>query len=157
MMDFLQEWIIRIVGAAFLMAAASVLTPRGAVKRIELLCCAVILLLAVLQPLLGNDLPELPEAQRIEESIRQQREEFQKSGRAEWEALIEEELVSYIESKAKELGVDCSVSVRLAEGENGIPFPDAVELTAEERHEGLQRYIEQELGVAAERIRWRTA
>ncbi len=157
MMEFLREWIVHIVGASFLMAAASVLTPKGAVKRIELLCCAVILLLAVLQPLIGGTLPELPQARRIEESIREQREEFRKSGQEEWEALIEEEFVSYIESKAKEMGVDCRASVRLAADENGIPFADEVELTAAEVHAGLQRCIEQELGVAAERIRWRLA
>ena len=155
MMEILREWLVRIVGAAFLMTAASILTPKGAVKRIELLCCAVILLLSVLQPFYGRKLPQLPELSRLEERIRQQADEFREDGREEWESLIAEELVSYIETKAAELQFDCAVSVRMDTDENGIPFLEEVEITAEEENGALQRHLQQELGIAEERIRWR--
>ncbi len=155
MMDVLREWLVRIVGAAFLMAAASVLTPKGAVKRIELLCCAVILMLAVLQPFSGGELPELPELARIGEQIHERENDYREEGLEEWETLIAEELVSYIETKAAELHVDCVVAVRIGTDENGIPFPEEIELTAAEENAALQRTLQQELGIAAERIRWR--
>ena len=155
MMELLREWLVRIVGAAFLMTAASVLTPKGAIKRIELLCCSVILLLSVLQPFSGEELPKLPELSCVKEQIRQQEDEFRENGQETWESLIAEELVSYIETKAAELQFDCVVSVRMSADESGIPFPEAVEITAAEENGTLQRYLQQEIGIAEERIRWR--
>ncbi len=155
MTDILREWLVRIVGAAFLMTAASVLTPKGAVKRIELLCCAVILMLAVLQPFSGGELPELPELSQIGERLREQEDDLRKTGREQWGSLIAEELVSYIETKAAELQFSCTVEVRMATDGSGVPYPEEVELTAAEENPVLQQYLQQELGLAAERIRWR--
>ena len=155
MMDVLREWMVRIVGAAFLMTAVSVLTPKGAVKRIELLCCSVILMLAVLHPFTGGELPEIPELSRVGEKIRLRTDEFRKTGQESWESLIEEELVSYIETKAAELCFDCEVSVKVSTDEEGLLFAEEVELTAAQENAALQQYLRQELGIAEERIRWR--
>ena len=116
---------------------------------------STLLLLAVLQPLFGGELPPLPEAGRIEERIRQKTEELEEHRRQEWETLIEEELVSYIETKAAELGCSCDVVLRFGADGDGLPLPEEVEITAEERNEELHRFVRQELGIADERIRWR--
>lgn len=153
MMDMLREWLVRLIGAAFLMTMASVLTPKGAVKRIELLCCAVILLLAALEPVWGG-MPDIPELASLQEEIRRQTEEFRENGYREREVLIEEELVSYIETKAAELQFDCAVTVRVKTDGRGIPYPEEVEIRSAEKNGALSQYL-RELGIAEKRIRWR--
>lgn len=155
MMTLAQEWLMRVIGAALLMAAVSVLTPRGAVRRIALLCCAVIFLLSVLRPLLGGELPKLRSSFSLREELLRQTEEFQRSNFEAWETLIERELLSYIETKAAELHCDCSVSLRLSRDADGIPVPEEVTLTAAEENDALAACISQELGIDRERIRWR--
>lgn len=155
MMDFVREWLLRMVGAALLTAAVSALTPKGAVRRVALLCCAVILLLAVLCPLTGEALPALPPASLLGEAVERQREEYQQSNLRAWESLIEEELISYIEAKAAELHCSCSVTLRLGTDEEGLPFPEEVTLKAEEENHTLTQLLMEELGLARERIRWR--
>ena len=155
MMDVLREWLLRIVGSAFLMTAVSVLTPKGAVKRIELLCCSVILMLAVLHPFTGGELPEIPELSHVGEKIRHRTDEFRKTGQESWESLIEEELVSYIETRAAEEGISCAVDISFEINDDGVPLPVAVELTAPQRSEEVHRSVREDLGIAEENIRWR--
>lgn len=155
MMDFVREWLLRMVGAVMLTAAVSALTPKGAVRRVALLCCAVILLLAVLCPLAGGALPALPPVSSLGEAAERQKEEYEQRNRLAWETLIEEELISYIEAKAAELHCSCAVTLRLGTDEEGLPFPEEVTLTAAEENHALTQLLMEELGLARERIRWR--
>lgn len=155
MMELVREWLLRMVGAALLTAAVSALTPKGAVRRVALLCCAVILLLAVLCPLTGESLPALPQFSSLGKAVERQKEEYQQSNLRAWESLIEEELISYIEAKAAELHCPCAVALRLGTDEEGLPFPEEVTLTAEEENDALTQLLMEELGLARERIRWR--
>lgn len=155
MMTLVREWLMHVIGASLLMAAVSVLTPRGAVRRIALLCCAVIFLMSVLRPLLGGELPALQSVSSLKEDVARQTEEFQQSNLEAWETLIERELLSYIETKAAELHCDCSVSLRLSRDTDGVPVPEEVTLTAAEENEALTVWLIQELGIDRERIQWR--
>lgn len=157
MMEALREWLLQLLGATLLMAAVSALTPQNAARRIALLCCSVILLLSVLRPLLGGELPALGRIVSLEEELARQRESYQQENREQWESLIEAQLRTYIESKAAELQCPCGAEVRVeADGDGGYLLREVI-LTAAEENEALQSALARELDIPPERIRWRSA
>lgn len=157
MMEALREWLLQLLGATLLMAAVSALTPQNAARRIALLCCSVTLLLSVLRPLLGGELPALGQIASLEEALARQRESYQQENREQWESLIEAQLRTYIEGKAAELQCPCGAEVRVeADGDGGYLLREVI-LTAAEENGTLRDALARELGIPPERIRWRSA
>ena len=70
--------------------------------------------------------------------------------------IIEEQSGAYIQDKAAALGIDCQVTVE-ADGEEEWPIPQSVtvmgSLTAEQQ-EALERTIEEDFAIPAERQRY---
>lgn len=157
MMEALREWLLQLLGATLLMAAVSVLTPQNAARRIALLCCSVILLLAVLRPLLGGELPALGQLASLEEELARQRESYQQETNEQWESLIEAQLRTYIEDKAAELQCPCGAEVRVEADGNGGYLLREVILTGAKENGTLRDALARELGIPPERIRWRSA
>lgn len=156
MTEYIGAWVARVICTAFLMAVAAALTPRGPVKRIVLFCCSLLLLLAVFRPLLGEvPLRASEEFSYWQEDILSRTEELTEENQKTWEALIAEELASYIEAKAEELAFPCEIAVTVETGEDGVPRPRRVEITAAGRNEALSRFLREELGLAQEDIQWR--
>ena len=69
-------------------------------------------------------------------------------------AIIEEETAAYVMDKAREFGFECAVEVTCGYDENGVPCPWEAAARGEwtpERRAWLERLLEEELGVPAQR------
>lgn len=152
MTEYLREWIMRLVGTAFISAAAVALTPDGAAKRVTRLCCGLALILALLsaaQIALPDDLmdsfpAEIPALSREE-------------AKSETRFIIEQRLNEYISTRAKELGLDLKIKVNAAWAEEGFWYPYSVRIEGEAGTADklrLQGYIETELMIPEERQEW---
>ena len=152
-MSAVTLWLRQVIAAAFFSAAVAALIPKGVVKRIAMLACSMLLLLTLFRPFVGQERD--PGLEEIREKILCAAEDLEEENREVWAGLIEEELVSYIETKAREAGVSCGVNIRFETNEDGVPLPVAAELTAPQRSEEIHRCVREELGIAEENIRWR--
>ena len=156
MMAAVALWLRQVMATAFFTAALMALVPSGAVKRVMLLCCTLLFLLALFRPFLGSGEKRLEESfAAMEAVILAETEVLQGENQEVWAALIEEELVSYIEATAAEEGISCTARVSLSPDENGVPLPVSVDLISECRDDGFRKHLAAELGVAAEQIQWR--
>ena len=66
---------------------------------------------------------------------------------------IEERTAAYISDKAKTLGTEVSAEVKTTPSSEGIPVPVEAEIAGAYTRE-LAEYIEQDLGIPAERQVW---
>lgn len=155
MMNAVTLWLRQVIAAAFFSAAVAALMPKGSVKRIAMLACSVLLLLALFRPFSGKKMEWGRTMDEFREEILQATENFEEGNREAWAELIEQELVSYIETRAEEAGISCAVNITFATNEDGVPLPIAVDLTAPQRSEEVHRYVRESLGIAEENIRWR--
>lgn len=154
MMDTVRVWLVSVIGAAFLTAAAESLTPEGTMRRISSLVGGLVLLLTLVRPLLGA------EAGRLEADFRdysrrlnQRQEELQAQSEQTLAELIAERTAAYISDKAGQLGLSCQVRVTAEPGPGGIPVPAGAELDGDYSQE-LADYMERELGIPPERQVW---
>lgn len=159
MTEFASQWIRAIVGAALICAAASALTPKGKVKNVLKLLCGIVLITAMINPIINQNLPAL--SMDISE-YRKQADEI--SGSAEEKenslsrTIIEDELEAYILDKAESLDVKLqSVEVSVKWGDEGCWYPYEVHLTADipqMKQKLISNSIEAEMGVPDERQYW---
>lgn len=159
MTEFAQEWVRAVAGAALICAAAMALTPRGKVKNVLKLICGIVLIMAMISPFLGKELPnmsmDLSEyRKKADEIIGQAQEKENGLSRT----IIEDEMETYILDKAKSLNVQLeSAEVSVKWGDEGCWYPYEVRVTADipqrERNQ-LSSNIEAELGVPNERQYW---
>ena len=154
MMAALREWLTGIVVVTLLLSAAQTLVPDGAVKRATSFTGGLILLLVVLQPVVKTDLARLKlDFFDYEAAVEQARMELESTSKKELASLIEHRTATYISDKAKAWGQSLDVSVKTEENEEGIPIPALVELEGTPLPE-LTQWMEQELGLGAERQVW---
>lgn len=158
-MDAVRSWVLGIVCAAMAAALAESLCPKGAAKKISALAGALLLLLAVLQPLArwkDFDLEGSMEKYRAElepysDRLEQENENLMKE-------LIAEKVGAYIVDKAAELGFSCTVRVEVQPGEDGTPLPWSVEIVGgctSGQQSALTRLIKEMLDIPAERQTYR--
>lgn len=156
MMGLVRQWLLGVTAAALVLALADALAPEGSAKKVCRLAGGLALLLAAAGPLLGvMDGSALTRAvegwqdrtQRAEQELEEQGEQF-------YLAIIEEETAAYVMDKARELGFDCEAEVTYGHDEDGVPCPWEIAArgtwTQEQRAE-LERLLEKELGVPAQR------
>ena len=156
MMVFVRSWLLGVTAAALVLALAETLAPEGSVKKVCRLAGGMALLLAAAGPVLealdGNLLAGAVEgwrdrSQRYERELEENNERF-------YLAIIEEETAAYVMDKARELGFECAVEVTCGYDENGVPCPWEVAARgqwAPEQRARLERLLEEELGVPAQR------
>ena len=156
MMGFVRSWLLGVTAAALVLALAEALAPEGSVKKVCRLAGGMALLLAAAGPVLealdGNLLASAVEgwrdrSQRYERELEENNERF-------YLAIIEEETAAYVMDKARELGFECAVEVTCGYDENGVPCPWEVAARgqwAPEQRARLERLLEEELGVPAQR------
>ena len=159
MMGFVRSWLLGVTAAALVLALAEALAPEGSVKRVCRLAGGMALLLAAAGPVLGvldgSALTQAVEnwrgrSQRWEQELEEQNEQF-------YLAIIEEETAAYVMDKTKDFGFECAVEVTCGYDENGVPCPWEVAARGEwtpERRARLERLLEEELGVPAQRQRY---
>lgn len=152
MMDGARQWLLGVVLTAFAGGLARRLTPRGREQALVGLVCGLLLTLALLRPLAGlkweepDQAWEGPDQAALAETYRQE-------GQRALSAVIEEKTEAYILDKADRLGLQCTVEVTAAAGENGIPLPDTVTIRGG-RSAALEAYIQEEVGVPPEKQIW---
>lgn len=151
MIEGLRGWLLSVTAAAILCALADSLMPKGPVKRVGGLVCALVLLAAVIRPVVRLEVGGASEwlQSRLEQTDGQA---HQLEGQVDEQLkiIIQREYEAYIVDKAAQLGAVCQVRVECAPGEEGLYFPRQVTvrgtLTQSQRQE-LAQCIQTELGV----------
>lgn len=153
-MESIREWLFCVVTASVLSAAAQTLVPEGTFRRMIAFIGGLILMLVILRPLTDID-PKGVELHldRYRREIASRQAELQQAGEKGLAELIAERTGAYIVEKGDALGVQVQVRVLTETGTDGIPVPVAAELTGG-YSEALSAYMEQELGIPAERQVW---
>lgn len=156
MMGLVRQWLLGVTAAALVLALAETLAPEGGVKRVCRLAGGLALLLAAVGPVAGvldgSALTQAVDSWRNETKgyeleLEEQRDQF-------YLTIIEAETAAYVMDKAREFGFECSAEVTYGYDEDGVPCP--WEVTAQgawtqEQRARLERLLEEELGVPAQR------
>jgi len=159
MSQMLREWVIGLMGAALVSAAATALAPEGRTRRIVQLVCGLAVIVALLAPVKELDL----------ESLAAFSEKYGEEGRAAaaraadteemlLRRIIEQRTEAYILDKGHALGIeDLAVQVTAEKTEEGAWIPKRARLNTRADaflRQKLQAAIEAELGIAAEELNW---
>lgn len=156
-MELVTNWIRALVGAAVFCALAAALCPEGRPKRVLRAACGVVMAAALLSPVAALDTEALPKAMaRYSEAARRQAESAAESADRLNRTIIESECEAYILDKATQLGLDglwAEVTARWSD--EGFWYPWEARLGGPESVRAeLERLIEAELGIPAERQSW---
>jgi len=159
-MEWFRQWLIGITVAAMLNAAAKSLMPKGIVRQIGALTGGLVVLLAILQPVYRLD------ESRVEEVFFPYigtTESYMLTAQTDTGSLmrdiIEEECGAYIQDKAKELGLECMVTVVCEEEGEGYPYPKQALVEgrlSQTEKELLSAMIAQDLGIEEQNQTYRT-
>ena len=157
-MDWVRSWLIGITAAALIVALTEHLIPAGTIKKIAKFAGGLLIMIAIIQPIFGMD------EQLLAGILTEYRMEAKGGGNAlELEnkrlvkMIIEDETGAYIQDKAAEVGITCTVNVSCAEDDEGMPYPHSVVVSGELSEEDCQtisRIIEGELAVPKENQRY---
>ena len=154
-MEFLRQWLLGVVGCAFLVSLADQLTPKGAVREILRFAGGLTLLLCMLRPLGTAETDALlPDLGALSGERSALEEAYSAAFSDDLRAVIAERTGAYIEDKARALGAEVTAEVTLRE-EDGAFLPDAAVLTGEE-NAALAALLERELGIPKEKQEWRS-
>lgn len=153
-MEEIQRWILSVTALSVLIAICQALMPPGAVKRASRLSCGLLLFLALVRPLLLADYDKLTETlgELSAPATGEETTELLTASEALTVSLIEEQASAYIQDKAEETGISCTVSVTCGGGE--LAAPQAVLVTgtlSEEQREQLVSWAS-ELGIDANQV-----
>ena len=154
-MDMLREWLMAVLAASFLTAAAQAVMPEGPVKSVGRLICGLLLFLAIARPVLGIQYASLAAAVRdYSDQLTETQESLEKTNRQLTESIIVQETATYIQDKSSELGLDCRAEVTW-DWSGQVPVPSVVTVTGElteARQERFTQALTQDLGLEAEQI-----
>lgn len=144
---------------SILCGAAMSLAPEGTVKRMMGVVCAVALLSAAIQPLIGLDFSayalELARYDRREEEFLAENSELNDRLNR---LVIQERYETYIRDKAEETGIRVDrIKVAVQWNTEGLWVPYSLEISctgSERDRQRLRGTVEAELGIPAERQQW---
>lgn len=139
--------------------AALSITPEGGAKKVAEILCAAILTVALLSPFKAFRFEDYAlQSAKLHEAERQIIKGAEEAESRLNRLVIEQECISYIDSKAKELGIEQMNAVMEMRWDlEEIWVPWAVEIEAEcsrEQRENMSEMISAELGIPEERQRW---
>lgn len=153
-MALARQWLIGVTSAALLAAIADGLMPKGPVKQIGTLICALLLLCVLLRPVLTSEFGGAIQIfSSMEEQAAQQREQLSEQSDTLLKQSIEHRCSAYIVDKAAQLGAVCQVQTECVPGEGGMWLPAIVRVTGQmepETRKALSQVIEKELGIDME-------
>lgn len=156
MIELIKSWLVGITCAAMVVALAEGLMPDGVVRKVGRLTGALVMLLAVIQPVLQVDGAALAssltqyraQAAGYSQSLEEENQELMKK-------LIAEQAGAYILDKAQALGAaPTSVTVTTEPGEGDYPIPSAVTVRGdltEQQIAALTRQIAADFAIPAQR------
>lgn len=146
----MRSWLLGIVLTSLAGGLARQLAPQGKEQAMVRLAGGLLLTLAILRPLAGQEWTGAPLAlENLEWQM--EAEAYRKNQREELSAIIEEKAEAYIWDKANRLGLACTVEVTAAA--KGTPLPAAAVIRGP-YSEALERCIEEEVGIPAEKLIW---
>lgn len=150
----MRMWLLGIVLTALAGELARQVAPQGKEQAMVRLAGGLLLALAILRPLAGQDWEALELGKDMPDfQAEAQAEIYRKNQQNTLSAIIEEKTEAYIWDKASQLGLACRAEVTTAEGAGGIPFPNGAVLHGPYNQE-LARYIQEEVGIPAEKLIW---
>lgn len=151
MSELIRNWLLSITGASMLLAVAEHIVQEGINRRIVRLAGGLILALLALNPILRLDEEMLGEAvTRFEAEVQMGSEELDLKKDFLYESIIEDKTEAYILDKAKELGLNCQVSV-FAAWDGEVPVPHSVKIRGiwtQQQKDELSQMMETELGIS---------
>lgn len=155
-MELVRQWLLSVTCAALITALADGLMPKGAVKQVGKLVCALVLLCAVLRPVLSVQLPDTGQLLcGLQGEVERSKAELQQDSEQMLKTLIEQECGAYIVDKAAQLGAVCRAQVECQADEAGIWMPRRAsvcgQLNDAQRKE-LTAQVRSALGIDPERI-----
>ncbi len=160
MTSFLSSWVLRLVGAAAVSAAAASVAPKGKTKAVVRLVCGALMVAALLGVAADID----PDA--VSDSAREYSEQAEEAARAISErndsitaAIIEETSAAYILDKGRQLGADVSsASVRavMEDGQWRLKSASVRGTFTQTQREELSLYMSGELGIDTDLQEWLT-
>lgn len=154
MIEFIRQWLTGVTCAALIAALADGIMPKGAVKQVGKLVCALILLCAVLRPVLRLNVQDFTVGiGTVMGDFQQQHTRLEQTSGAMLKTLIERESAAYIVDKAAQLGLTCQAQVTCVAGDGGTWLPQSAYVTGQlerEQRNKLTTAIHAELGIAPE-------
>ena len=155
-MVFLRQWLLGVVGCAFLVGLTDQLTPKGPMRPLVRFCGGLVLLLCLLRPLGTVELHGLDlSADGLSARRAALEEQYAAENDRALAAVIAERTEAYIEDKAHALGLELTAAVEVAE-RGGALVPCRVTLYGAESGT-LAALLERELGIARTEQEWRAA
>ena len=152
-MEFFQEWLLGVLGAALAVGAVERLCPEGSARALVRFTGALVLLLAMLRPLAVPGLPETAwDAAGYREAVAALELELAGERDAALSGGIAEALAAYIEDEAERLGAPVRAEVE-TETRGGVPAPARVTLRGA-YSEAVSAFLASELGVPREKQKW---
>ncbi len=150
----LNGWLMTILTVSLFCALAEALMPEGPVRKVGKLVCGLALLCGVLIPVFEPGAVEelfwqsgwsgaaSVDAGALEQQLGQ-----------DMKRLIEQRCAAYIQDKAEQMGVSCTIQI-VCKTEGELFVPDRAELTGpipDAIRGKLARVLEQDLGIPQER------
>ncbi len=155
-MDSLQSYLISVIAAALLCAAAEGILQTSAVKEPVKMICGIVLTITVVSPLRNVDLTNTI---AFDTSFRT----AASTAAAEGEAMakearyrvIKEKTEAYIQDKAAALGAEISADVDLCGDDPPVPQRAVIsgQITADKKAQLLQ-ILQTQLGITEENLEW---
>lgn len=153
-MRALGEWLTAVAAVSLLLSLVRLLVQKGPLEDAAAFIGGLVLLAVLLDPLVHIDAAKLTlDTDRYRRAVEQRQRELAASQEAEWKRRIEEMAESYISDKAAALGLAVTVRVTARAGADGVPVPVLAELTGK-RSDALSRWLEEVMGLPAERQVW---
>ncbi len=157
MMAALQDWTLRLCGAALAAGAALALCPSGMPRRVLRLACGLLMAVVLLSPVAdldwGNYAADLAAYRQMAQEAVLRGEEAVSAGSR---SIIEQECAAYVWDKAEELGVALEeVTVSAAWSSEGVWYPAEISLRAPAgRSPALAAMIAGDLGIPEDEQKW---
>lgn len=155
-MELMRQWLLGVTCAALMAALADGLMPKGAVKQVGKLVCALVLLCAVLRPVLSVDISDTGRLRsELQGELGDSRAQLEQQNAQMLKTLIERECGAYIVDKAVGLGAVCQAQVECTLSDTGAWLPHRADITGQlsmEQRQKLTASIESELGIAPDRL-----
>ena len=132
MMAALQDWVLRLCGAALAAGAALTLCPPGMARRVLRLACGLLLAVVLLSPAAELDWRNYAaDLAAYRQAAQEAAARGEAAAAAGSRAIIEQECAAYVWDKAEELGVALEeVTVSAAWSSEGVWYPAEIRLRA---------------------------
>lgn len=158
MMEGIKSYLLALCAVCLLAALVTALTPKGSVRRVQVISCGILAALVCLTPLHSIDGETVAQTlARLQMEAEAARTGITVQNRELVAAIITEQARTYILDKAAALGLSVTVEVEVS-GEDTYPYPAAVTITGTatpEEQQALGRYIAETLGVGEDAITWK--